>query len=459
MSRFTPTLLVAALLLTTGCTLGPNYQAPEVAVPVAYKHVAGWKIAQTGRVEAGSWWQAYGDARLNELVEQLAHNQDVAAAEARYRQAQSLLRSSRAGLLPSVGASADVSRGQTGRESVDTAYGLGLSAAWELDLWGKLRRNLEASQAELSASAADLTAMELSLQSTLVQSYLELRVLDQEQRLLEQTVKAYTRAYQLTQNQFNAGIVPKSDVSQALTQLKSAESQALELIWQRAQLEHAIAVLVGQTPDQLSITPVNALPGLPEIAQSVPSTLLERRPDIAASERRVAAANARIGVAEAAWFPDLTLSASGGYRGASFTDWISAPNRFWSLGPQFAMSLFDGGARRAALESAQAQYDQTVASYRQTVLVGFREVEDYLIKAQVLTTQRQVQLEALAAARQSLELLNNQYLAGLIDYNAVVGVQTAALNQERTALNLLSQQLVTSAQLITALGGKVPPSP
>ncbi|MGQ7958182.1 efflux transporter outer membrane subunit [Pseudomonas sp. SP16.1] len=464
-------LLLAGVL--SGCMLGPDYQRPELAAPTQFKQIEGWKAASPGdSLERGAWWQLYGDAELNALVERLQlSNQNLAAAEAQYRQARALVRGARASFYPSLSASAGVTRaGQGGGDStistsdgvsvsganassISKTYELGLNAAWELDIWGKLRRGLEASRAEYDASAADLAAARLSLQSELVQNYLQLRVLDEQKRLLDATVAAYARSLRLTENQYNAGIVPKSDVTQAITQLRSTQAQAIDLEWQRAQLEHAIAVLVGASPAELSIAARDSVPGLPQIPVALPSQLLERRPDVAAAERRVMAANAQIGVAEAAWFPDLTISASGGYRGSSFADWIEVPNRFWSLGPQLALSLFDGGARRAELERSEAVYDQTVAQYRQAVLDSFREVEDYLVQLRVLEQESGVQQQALDAARESLRLIENQYRAGTVDFNSVVNVQATALSNERSSLTLLGSRLTASVQLIAALGG------
>jgi NodT family efflux transporter outer membrane factor (OMF) lipoprotein len=464
-------LLLAGVL--GGCMLGPDYQRPELAAPAQFKQIAGWKAASPGdALERGAWWELYGDAELNALVERLQlSNQNLAAAEAQYRQARALVRGARASFYPSLSASAGVTRaGQGGGDStistsdgvsvsgsnaarISETYELGLNAAWELDIWGKLRRGLESSRAEYDASAADLAAARLSLQSELVQNYLQLRVLDEQKRLLDATVAAYARSLRLTENQYQAGIVPKSDVTQAITQLKSTQAQAIDLEWQRAQLEHAIAVLVGASPAELSIAARDSVPGLPQIPVALPSQLLERRPDVAAAERRVMAANAQIGVAEAAWFPDLTISASGGYRGSSFADWIEVPNRFWSLGPQLALSLFDGGARGAELERTEAVYDQTVAQYRQAVLDSFREVEDYLVQLRVLEQESEVQQQALDAARESLRLIENQYRAGTVDFNSVVNVQATALSNERSSLTLLGSRLTASVQLIAALGG------
>ncbi|PTS86415.1 RND transporter [Pseudomonas sp. HMWF032] len=457
-----PTLLALSLALNA-CAIGPDYQRPQLQTPAQFKQIDGWTQAQPGDALArGNWWQLYGDAELNALVGRLnVANQNLAASEAQYRQARALVSGARAAFYPSLSSSAGVTRSSQGSSNsasssirgVSKNYDLSLNAAWELDVWGKLRRSLESSRAGFEASAADLAALKLSLQAELVQNYLQLRVLDDQQRLLDATVAAYARSLKLTENQYDAGIVPKSDVTQALTQLKSTQAQAIDLKWQRAQLEHAIAVLIGVPPTELSIAVREQLPTLPDIPVALPSRLLERRPDVAAAERRVIAANAEIGVAEAAWYPDLSISASGGYRGSSFADWIDLPNRFWSLGPQLALTLFDGGARSAKLERSEAVYDQTVAQYRQSVLDSFREVEDYLVQLRVLQDEAVVQQEALAAARESLSLIENQYRAGTVDFNSVVNVQATALSNERTTLSLLGNRLTTSVQLIAALGG------
>jgi NodT family efflux transporter outer membrane factor (OMF) lipoprotein len=467
-----PSLLALSLALSA-CAIGPDYQRPQLQTPAQFKQIEGWTQAKPGdALERGAWWELYGDGELNALVGRLnLSNQNLAASEAQYRQACALVRGARAAFYPSLSSSAGVTRaGQGGGDStlstadgfavsgsnaasISTSYDLSLNAAWELDIWGKLRRSLESSRAGFAASAADLAALKLSLQAELVQTYLQLRVLDDQQRLLDATVAAYARSLRLSENQYNAGIVPKSDVSQALTQLRSTEAQAIDLQWQRAQLEHAIAVLIGVPPSELSIAAREQLPALPTIPVALPSQLLERRPDVAAAERRVIAANAEIGVAEAAWYPDLTLSATGGYRGSSFADWVSLPNRFWSLGPDLALSLFDGGARRAELERSEAAYDQTVAQYRQAVLDSFREVEDYLVQLRVLEQEAVFQQQALDAARESLHLIENQYRAGAVDFNSVVNVQATALNNERSNLTLLGSCLTASVQLIAALGG------
>ncbi len=462
-----PLAIVVMTFSLGACTLGPDYQRPELPMAAEFKRAEGWKVANPADVlERGSWWRLYGDAKLDALVERLnASNQNLAAAEAQYRQARALVRGARSQLFPTVGGSAGATRaGQgsstssavqsgSGLSGISESYSVGLDAAWELDIWGRLRRNLEANRANMQASAADLAAVRLSLQSELVQTYLQLRVMDEQQRLLNQTVEAFARSLRLTENQYRAGIVPKSDVTQALTQLRSTEAQAIDLQWQRAQMEHAIAVLIGVPPSELDIEERDEIPDLPTVPLALPSQLLERRPDIASAERQVIAANAQIGVAEAAWYPDLTLSASGGYRNSSFSDLISLPNRFWSLGPQLAATLLDFGGRRADLEAAEANYDLTVANYRQTVLDSFREVEDNLVQLRVLAAEAVVQRQALEAAQESLRLIQNQYRAGTVDFLSVATVQTSALNNERTYLTLLGDQLAASVQLIAALGG------
>jgi NodT family efflux transporter outer membrane factor (OMF) lipoprotein len=332
-------------------------------------------------------------------------------------------------------------------------YNAELGVSWEADVWGKLRRGLEADEASAQASFADLAAMRLSQQSELVQNYLQLRVIDQQKRLLEATVAAYERSLKMTQNQYRAGVSGRDAVAQAQTQLKSTQADLVDLIWQRAQFENAIAVLTGQAPADFNIAEVQTIPNLPQVPLSLPSQLLERRPDIASAERSVIAANANIGVAKAAYYPDLTLSLSGGYSSSTSQNLVSLPNRFWSVGPKLSLPIFDGGIRSAEVDRTEAVYDQTVAKYRQTVLDGFREVENYLVQLKVYEDEAAVRQEALDAARDSLRLTENQYKAGLIAYIDVVVVQATALSNERSVLNILQSRLIASVQLIAALGG------
>ena len=460
-----PRWLAAVLcgVLLSACAVGPDYQRPEIDVGTGYKEgqgqVPGWKPAQPrDAAERGAWWQAYGDATLGSLMTQLdTANQTIAQAEANYRQAQALVQGARAGFFPTVGANAGVTRGGAGNGStasgVSNQYNLSGTVSWELDLWGRVRRDVESSRAEAQASFADLANARLSAQAALAQNYFQLRVLDEQKRLLESTVAAYERSLRLTQNRYDAGVAGKSDVVLALAQLESTRAQLIDLEWQRGQFEHAIAVLVGLAPSRFALAPQPFEQAVPQIPVGVPSQLLERRPDVASAERRAASANAQIGVAQSAWFPDLVLSADGGFRSGEFAQWLTAPARFWSLGPALAMTLFDGGTRQAQLDQARAAYDAQAALYRQTVLGALQEVEDYLIQLQVLEREQVVQRRALEAARESLRLARNQYEAGLIGYLDVAVLETTALNSERNALTLMGNRLAASVQLIAALGG------
>jgi NodT family efflux transporter outer membrane factor (OMF) lipoprotein len=394
-------------------------------------------------------------------------NLNILQAEAQYRQAQALLQSARSGFFPVAGTSASATRsgsgsnggngsigaGSFGGDSSNNQYTLTGSVSWEPDLWGRVRRTVESSRAGLQASAADVATMRLSMQSTLAQTYFQLRVVDAEQRLLQQTVDAYARSLTITTNRYQAGIAAQADVAVSRTQLENTRTQRLALEWQRAQLEHAIAVLLGQPPSSFDLDSADVLGTVPVIPVGLPSQLLQRRPDVAAAERRAAEANAQIGVAEAAWFPDLTLSAQAGYRSGQWAQWLSAPASFWALGPALALTIFDGGARQAQVEQARAAFDVQAVGYRQTVLTALREVEDFLVQLYVLGQEQVTQGRALDAARESLRLTQNQYEAGLIDYLSVVQVQTTALSTERAALQLTADRLVASVQLIAALGG------
>jgi NodT family efflux transporter outer membrane factor (OMF) lipoprotein len=330
---------------------------------------------------------------------------------------------------------------------------LTFDAKWEADLWGRIRRTVEANQADAEASAADLDATRLSIQAQLAQAYFQLRAADTQQRLFETTVADYQRSLQLTQNQYAAGVAAKENVVLAETQLKTAQAQSIDLGVQRAQLEHAIALLIGKPASDFALPPALLASAIPAVPVGVPSTLLERRPDIAAAERRVAAANADIGIAVAAYFPDLTVSATAGFSSSSLAQWLTVPNRFWSVGPAIAQTLFDAGARRARTDQAIAAYDAEVAAYRQAVLTGFQEVEDNLAALRILEQEAQVQDEALQSARLSVALTNNQYKAGIVSYLNVIIVQTTALGSERAVVDLQNRRLVSCILLIKALGG------
>jgi NodT family efflux transporter outer membrane factor (OMF) lipoprotein len=452
---FAITAITASLL--AGCAVGPDYRRPDVETPAAFKEAGDWKIAEPADGKAaGHWWEIYADPQLNALVQQVeVSNQNVRQAEAQYRQALALLDSARAGYFPTLSATASASRGATAGPpaAIVKSDRVALNASWEADLWGGIRRGVEAGRAGAEAGAADLGAATLSAQATLVQSYLQLRIVDAQRRLLEESVVGYRRSLDITRNRYAAGVAARLDVAQADTQLKSTQAQALDLGVQRAQLEHAIAILVGKAPAAFSLPVADGFPAVPEIPSALPSALLERRADVAAAERRAAAANADIGVAQAAYFPSLTLGASGGYQGSSFSQLMTLPNRFWSVGPALALTLFDGGARSAQKAHAVAAYDANVAAYRQTVLGGFQEVEDKLAELRILAEEAVIQHEATKAAEESRLLTNNQYQAGTVSYLNVVIAEATALGAERSDLALAGSRLVASATLLKALGG------
>lgn len=462
-----PRLLALCLSLTIvvlgGCVVGPDYHQPALEVPGSFKEAGNWKPAEPGdQTHLGRWWEIYQDPQLNALVSQVdVSNQTVRAAEAQYRQALALLGAARTGFYPTVGAGLSATRGNgavvngNGGNNGNSDR-VSLSASWEADIWGGIRRKVESGQANVKASAADLGAAQLSAQAALVQSYLQLRVNDAQKQLLERNVEAYQRSLEITRNRYEAGVAARLDVLQAETQLQSTRAQAIDLGVARAQLEHAIAILIGEPPSELSIAFASGIPALPAIPPTVPSTLLERRPDIAGAERRVAAANAEIGVAQAAFYPSLTLSGSGGFQNSSFANLLTLPNRFWSLGPALALTLFDAGARTAQKEQAVGAYDQSVASYRQTVLGAFQDVEDNLAALRVLAEEAVVQEQATRAAADSLEQANNQYKAGTISYLNVVTAEATFLAADRSRLDISGRELLASVALLKALGGDWP---
>ena len=455
-----------SLLLLAGCAVGPDYQRPAMETPSAYKEAEGWKQAEP-RDDAlrGNWWELYGDAQLNALVQQVAiSNQNVRAAAAQYRQAAALLDATQAQLFPTLSSGVSASRGQgtsspssastvTPGAPVRNTARVSLNASWEADVWGRIRRSVESNEALALASAADLRAAQLSAQATLVQSYLQLRVLDAQRRMLDETVTAYERSLQITRNRYDAGVAGRVDVAQAQSQLNSTQAQAIDLGVQLAQFEHAIATLIGKAPANFRLEPNDALPALPVIPLALPSQLLERRPDIAAAERNMAAANAQIGIAQAAYFPDLSISGSGGYQSSSFSQLLTLPNRFWSLGPTLALTLFDAGARSAQKAQAVAGYDKNVALYRQTVLNAFQEVEDNLAALRILADEAVPQKSAAIASAEALALTNNQYQAGTVSYLNVVTTQAASLAAARNELDITGRRLLASAALLKALGG------
>lgn len=446
-----------ALVLLSACTVGPDYVRPAQETGLAYKaeKVDGWVQARPGDdLSKGNWWERFSEPVLNGLMTQLnASNQNIAQAVARYDAARALSAQARSGFFPVLGSGAGYDRSGGSNRSGSSQYDLSGSLNWELDLWGKIRRQVQGQQAAQQASAADLANVRLSMQSELAQSYFTLRMIDEQKRLLERTLQAYERSLRMNQNRYAQGVSARGDVVAAMAQVNNARAQAIDIEAERARTENAIAVLTGQLPASVNIAPMAFEVTVPAVPVSVPSTLLQRRPDVASAERRVAQANADIGVAQSAWFPDLRLNLSGGLQAATFSDWVSSPLNFWSLGPALAMTLFDGGARTASINYAKASYQAEVAGYRQTVLTALQEVETAMSTLSVLNRELEVQLLALTASRESLQITRNQFEAGLIDYLSVVQVETSAYAAERTALQLENQRLNTAVELIKALGG------
>jgi NodT family efflux transporter outer membrane factor (OMF) lipoprotein len=460
-------------VLLAGCSVGPKYTRPSVpaapaykeAPPASFKESDGWKPAQPDdQVIRGKWWELFEDPQLNALEEQInVTNQTLKVAEARFRQARATIRFNRAAQYPTISTSPSISRelasanrplrqGTTGKGYAD--FTLPFDVSYEVDLWGRVRHSIEAAREEFQATAADLETVRLSLHSELAVDYFELRSLDMQKRILDDAVNAYEKALQLTRNRFDGGVSAASEVAQAETQLETTRAQDIDVGVQRAQFEHAIAVLIGQTPETVSISvvPSKAVnpPGVPV---GVPSQLLERRPDIAAAERRVASANEQVGIAKIAYFPTLLLSAVGGLEGNSITNWLNWPSRFWAVGPNVLQTIFDGGRRKAVSESAMANYDATIANYRETSLGAFREVEDNLAALRILDEELKTQRTAVASSQRSLALSTNRYKGGLFTYLEVITAQTVALTNERTEVDLVRRRMDASVLLIKALGG------
>jgi len=441
----------------SACHVGPDYVRPAIDMPGNYKEAGDWKPAQPADTRPrGKWWEIYADPTLNDLMEQAnARNLDIQADLATYRQARAAAQAARAGFLPTLTASGDATRSRSSSK-IGNSFALGLDASWEADIWGKVSRGVEASVATMQADAATVEATRLSTQASLAQDYFQLRVTDATIALQRETVANYERSLQITKNQLAVGIVTRADVASAQTQLKSAQASLIDLGVTRAQLEHAVAILVGKAPADFSLPASDApsyaanLPGLPA---ELPSALLERRPDVAAAERKVAAANAQIGVAQAAFYPTLGLSTSGGYQNSRMADLFDVPSQVWSLGASLAGTLYDGGLRSAQKQEAIAGYDATVAQYRQTVLGALQEVEDNLVALQRLADEATVQDEAVQAALDAQKLAMDQYKAGTVTYSSVIVAQETANSAQRTAMTLLGKRYSAHVLLIKGLGG------
>lgn len=459
LSRRAAYALAAALLAS--CAAGPDYVRPPVEAPQAYKEDGPWRPAQPQRIDSQHpWWSLYADSTLDGLMAQaIQANQNIAQAEAQVRQSRALADAASAGFFPSVGATAGAGRALTNSNGskLGNSVSAGLQASWEPDLWGSVRRAVEAGNAGSQASADDLAAARLSVQATLAQDYFQLCTVDRQIALYERTVAAYRKALALAQAQYNAGVALRSDVALAQTQLEAADAQRIDLQVQRSQLEHAIAILLGKAPAAFTLSALSTLDApvatVPVIPAGLPSELLERRPDIASAERRAAQANANIGVARAAYYPALTLGASMGSSASSLASLFTAPASVWSLGATLAGTLLDGGLRKARDAQAMAAYDIAVAQYRQTVLTSFQQVEDQLAALRVLAQESAVQARAVQAAELSERLALSQYRAGSASYLAVVNAQTLSLTNQRALEQLRGRRLVASVALIAATGG------
>ena len=474
MRHFLFILTGATVLLLSGCMVGPKYVKPTAPLAPSFKETSdwkegdGWKIARPeDTLVRGKWWELYGDPKLNELEEQVdPSNQTLKIAEANFRQARTAIRFNRAAEAPTIGTSPSIS---SVRSSVNQPYfpasqanngsgefTLPLDLSYEIDLWGRIRRSVTAAREEAQASAADLETARLSLHAELAVDYFEVRSADAQAQLLNATVEAYSKALELTENRFEGGAAPKSDVAQAKTQLDAARVLATEIRVQRAQYEHAIAILIGKPPAAVSLSPIPLNiqpPQLPSVPVALPAQLLERRPDIAAAERRMAAANEQIGIAQAAYYPTLNLAAVAGLEGSSLLNWFNWPSRFWAVGPGMSETLFDGGRRRATTESARAGYDGSVANYRQTVLTSFQQIEDNLVVLRELSTESAQQHQATESAEETLHLFQNRYAGGADTYLQVVTSQTTALANERNDIDLMRRRLEANVLLIKAVGG------
>jgi NodT family efflux transporter outer membrane factor (OMF) lipoprotein len=459
---------MAALLAS--CTVGPKYTKASVPSapayseqpPDSYKEVNGWKPAQPGDSKLrGKWWELYEDPQLNALEEQVGvANQTLKVAEANFRQARAAIKFNRSALYPTVSAGPEITRN---RISANRPAGFGgaqyadfsapFEVSYDADLWGRIRRGITSAQEQFQASAADLENVKLELQTELAVDYFEAHSLDRQKQILDDNVKAYEKAFELTTNRYKGGVASKAEVAQAQTQLNQTEAADIDVSVARANYNHAIAVLIGKPPEgfELPVSPLTRVP--PAIPTGVPSQLLERRPDIAVAERRAASANEQIGIAKAAFFPDLVITATGGLEAGSIVDWFTWPSRFWAVGPQMLQTIFDAGRRRAQVETAEAGYDATIANYRQTALSAFQEVEDNLATLRILEQESAKQHEATLAAENSLDLAMNRYKGGLIDYLEVITVQSIALANERTEADLLRRRMDASVLLIKALGG------
>jgi NodT family efflux transporter outer membrane factor (OMF) lipoprotein len=454
------TLLASALC---ACSVGPDYHRPAATVPVAYKEASGWTTAQPAdAADRGPWWAVYNDATLDGLERQVdISNQTLKQSEAAYRQALAVVEEGQSGYLPTLSLTGSAQLNKVAGKATamipaptpQSQYSAQAQLDWDLDIWGRIRRTVESDVATAQASAADLAVARLSAQATLATDYFQLRAADESYRLYQETIADFQHSLQIVRNQHAVGVAAQSDVAAAETQLQQAQAQGIDIGVQRTALEHAIALLIGKAPADLTLPPAPLATAVPVAPAGLPSTLLQRRPDIAEAERRMAAANAQIGVTIAAYYPDITLSAVVGYANTALGQVFAASSQAWSLGANLAETVFDGGLRSAQIAAARATYDESVASYRQTVLTGFQQVEDELSALRVLEQEQAVQDEAVKTAQESARLALNEYEAGITAYTTVITAQTAELSSRRTALALRQERLTASVALIEALGG------
>lgn len=461
--RISKTLTYTLITAQLGaCMMGPDYVRPKVAAPAQFKELKGWKQAQPkDDALPGKWWEMFKDPELNKLEEQVATaNQSLIQAEAQYRQAEHTVLTAQSALFPVGTATGTFNRflaasGQSVAVSgVRNLFGLALSMTWQPDLWGSVRRQIETNTNNAQASAATMQALQLSIQTTLAVDYYQMKTLDGQKALLDETAAAYQRILDITKNRYEVGVAAKSDVVQAEAQVQSVRAQAINLGVQRAQYEHAIAVLIGKAPSELTLPPAPLATQPPPIPVALPSELLERRPDIASAERTMAASNAQIGVTQAAYYPNLNLGATDGYQSTLLNTLFNSARRYWALGPaSLVLTAFDGGAKNALHKQAIDAFDANVAAYRQTVLTAFQQVEDNLAALRILADETEVQNQAVTAANRALELTINQYKAGTVSYLNVMTAQTTALSNRVTATQLMGTRMAAAAQLVSALGG------
>ena len=456
-------IVVFASLLCSGCTIGPKYQRPVATTPVALKEMVGndqWKMATpSDGLLKGKWWEIFGDPQLNRLEELVSvNNQNVKLAEAQFRQARALVAANHANYYPTIGSAPAITQNDAGRNTgrgngTSQSFSLPATATWEPDLWGRVRLSVENAVNNAQVSAADIENIKLSQQALLATDYFLLAAQDMQLKVLSDTIAAYDKNLQLTINRYNGGVASKSDITLAQTQLAGAKAQSTDIHIARSQDEHAIAMLTGLAPASLDIGPTTIAGPPPPIPMAVPSQLLERRPDIAANERQVAAANANVGIAETAYYPTLTLSATPGLLASNLANLFSYASRSWSAGPSLSQTLFDFGRRGAALQGAEAEYDGTVAAYRQTVLSAFQEVEDDLASLRYLAEEAVQEQEAVVASQQALALELQRYRAGTDSYLNVITTQIIALGDQQTAITILQRRMTAAVDLVKALGG------